>query len=164
MSLDPGRVAVLRAAYDEALRTARNLRSSVRRLSGTLLPVASGSLERLGEDDRDRLDAFRVRFIELQDLLGAKIFRALLIVEQEKPGSQLDVLNRMEKRGVITSVQAWSALRDLRNSLSHDSPASDAERGAALNEALVQTSALLGVLDTVRGYCAANLGLDLPEP
>jgi hypothetical protein len=35
---------------------------------------------------------------------------------------------------------------------------------AALNEALVHTSALIGVLDSVRGYCAANLGLDLTEP
>jgi hypothetical protein len=161
VTFDPNKAANLSAVYDEALRTARNLLSSIERISRTLLPIEAVRMEKLSEDDKDRLDAFRVRFIELQDLLGAKVFRALLVLEEERAGSHLDTLNTMEKRGVIPSVARWVELRRLRNGLSHDYPATTAERTAALNEALKRAPELLAALDGVRRYCA-RLPLELP--
>lgn len=154
MKFDPARAANLTAVYDEALRTGHNLASSLTRLSRTLLPIEPARLDALSEDDKDRLDAFRVRFIELQDLLGAKLFRAVLALEEEKTGSLLDTLNAMEKRGVIPSVTRWVELRRLRNGLSHEYPATAAQRAAALNEALQRAAELLAALDGVHTYCA----------
>ncbi len=161
MRHDPVRAANFLAVYDEAVRTARNLATSLARVS-VLLPMDGNRMDGLSDDDRERLDAFRVRFMELQDILGAKVFRALLHLEEEKTGSQLDTLNAMEKRGIVPSVADWVALRRLCNGLSHEYPATSTERAAALNEARLHASRLLSVLDAVRSYGAAHLALDPP--
>ena len=50
----------------------------------------------------ERLDAFRVRYGDLQDCLGNKVFRSVLLAEDEEPVSMADTLNRMEKRGILS--------------------------------------------------------------
>lgn len=163
MTYDQDDARQLVMVHDEALRTARNLQSSVRRVGATLIPLDADRMDALGEEDGERLDAFRIRCIELQDLLGSKVFRALITLEQERPGSQLDTLHAMERRGVIASVARWIEWRRMRNRLAHDYPATAAERAAALNEAFSRVSELFLALDAVRHYCAARLALELTE-
>ncbi len=56
-------------------------------------------------DALDKLDAFRVRFCDLQVVLGNKVFRSLLTLEMEPNGSNLDLLNRIDKRGLLPSFE-----------------------------------------------------------
>ena len=67
------------------------------------------------EDHSVTLDAFVSRFGRLQDTLGDKLLPALLRLNLEKVGSQLDNLFRGEKVGWIESTQTWIELRELRN-------------------------------------------------
>ena len=66
-------------------------------------------------DVAERLDAFVARFGLLQDTFGDKLIPALLHHLLEDPGSNLDNLNRMEKLGLLSSVDEWIEACNLRS-------------------------------------------------
>lgn len=70
------------------------------------------------------IDSFILRFIKIQDLMGNKLFREVLIVlgEYEASMSMLDVLDRLEKLELIPSALRWMDYRNLRNILTHEYP------------------------------------------
>lgn len=67
--------------FREAYRFAKLLLSSYSRITH-LMPLQGESFTVLTDDDLDKLDAFRVRYCDLQDSLGNKTFRTLLIHQQ----------------------------------------------------------------------------------
>lgn len=137
--------------FNEAYRSAGLLQSSYARIA-SLMPLKGSRLSTLSEEEVDRLDAFRVRYSDLQDSLGNKIFRTLLLLEEESPGSNLDILNKMAKRRVIPSFEEWKTLRGIRNLFSHDYPETEDERAEVLNAAYSTTPKLLAVLNNVIHY------------
>ena len=68
----------------------------------------------------ERLDAFVARFARLQDSLGDKLLPALLTALAEPVGAAIDNLNRGERLGWLPSVEAWRAIRALRNQMIHE--------------------------------------------
>ena len=66
------------------------------------------------------LDAFVARFSRLQGTIGKKLLPAILKLNLEPVGSQLDNLFRAEKLGWIDSADYWIELRGLRDSLFHE--------------------------------------------
>jgi hypothetical protein len=160
-SFDPKLAALFLANYREAARVDRNLRVSLKR-TAHLLPLDGASLDALDDDGRERLDAFRVRYADLRDLLSGKVFRSLLLLEEEMPTAQLDVLNAMEKRAILSSFQEWKRLRDIRNAFMHDYPEHADERAEALTLAVGGAQELLAVLDRTKRYAADNIGVSAP--
>lgn len=156
---DSDTAALFVANYREALRAAHSLAASVRRTSG-LFPLDGYALEALDEDAREKMDAFRVRFSGLQDLLANKLFRGILLLEEETPQSMLDILNAMEKRGVIKSFDDWKSVRDLRNAFMHDYPDQLDICAAALTGAHAAAGGLIQVLARVRERAIDHVGLD----
>lgn len=84
----------------------------------------------------------------------------MLKLEDESPVSMIDVLNMMEKRGILTSVYQWKLLREVRNAFSHDYPESETERAEALNLAWVNAEQLLLILANLKVY-SASVGIRL---
>ncbi len=83
------------------------------------------SVDDLSDDEKVKvIDAFLFRFIKIQDLMGNKLFRQALDVigEYQDYMSMLDVLDRMEKLGLIVSADQWMDYRNLRNVLAHEYP------------------------------------------
>lgn len=83
------------------------------------------SVADLSDDEKVKtIDAFLFRFIKIQDLIGNKLFRQVLdrIGEYQDSMSMLDVLDRMEKLGLIVSADQWMDYRNLRNVLAHEYP------------------------------------------
>ena len=140
--------------YFGYIRSASRLRASLRRLSDHF-PLCSDSLKQPSDELLEKLDAFRVRYSDLQDCIGHKIFRGILLLEEEAPGTMLDMLNQMEKRRVIPSVDAWRSWREIRNAFAHDYPDSEQERAEALNSAWSVAPNLLETLQAVASYLAA---------
>ena len=68
----------------------------------------------------EMLDAFVARLGRLQDTIGDKLLPAILKLNLEPVGSQLENLFRAEKLGWIDSVDQWIELRELRNSLVYE--------------------------------------------
>jgi len=60
------------------------------------------------------------RFSKLQDVMGAKLFKALLLYQGENIDRPfLDILNSLERMNII-DVEEWFEIRDLRNEIAHD--------------------------------------------
>ncbi|NQZ52191.1 MAG: hypothetical protein HRT95_19075 [Moritella sp.] len=152
-------VVLYQKNWTEALRTAKRLSSSLQRLASDF-PISSASLVSADDDLQDKIDAFRVRFADLQDCIGHKLFRNLLKLEEETPISMVDVLNMMEKRSVLSSPQQWKLLREVRNAFSHDYPESEHERSEALNLAWQHADQLLVILVNLQHY-VHSIGIEL---
>jgi len=77
------------------------------------------------------VNSFLFNFAKLQDALGAKLFRKLLYELKEIDQlnlPMLDVLNLLEKLGIIEDASKWDELREIRNALAHDYPSEIKER------------------------------------
>jgi len=140
---------IFNRVFSEAKRTAKNLRLSKQRLS-THTPFIKLNLN--DEDILDRLDAFRARFTDLQDILGRKVFGTILLLELEEKGSMIDILNQMEKRRIIADVAEWIEVRELRNKFTHDYPEDKPNRLQALQQGYDKIDYLLNIVKTVEKY------------
>jgi len=68
----------------------------------------------------ERLEAFVSRFGRMQDTIADKLLPRWLQAQAESVGSQIEVLNRGERLGVISNVEHWLEARKLRNRLIHE--------------------------------------------
>ncbi len=87
-----------------------------------LLPLKPQFFADAKDEELAFLDMVAMRFAKLQDALGKKIFPFILRItnDYEESDTFIDRLNRLERLGVIDSVQNWQALRDIRNAISHE--------------------------------------------
>jgi hypothetical protein len=146
--------------FNEAYRSAKLLMLSYKRVAN-LIPINAEFLQKnINEDDMDKLDAFRVRYCDLQDNLGNKTFRTILNLEEEQTGSNLDILNKMAKRGIIT-FEEWKELRNIRNLFSHDYPETDEEKAEMLNIAYSGTLKLVKTVDNVIDYMEKKINFSM---
>lgn len=71
-------------------------------------------------DEREPYDALSDRFIRAVEV-SIKYFRSYERLQfAENSDTLRDLLNRMEKLGLITSVELWFRMRDVRNRIVHD--------------------------------------------
>lgn len=93
----------------------------------------------------ERLEAFVSRYGRLQDTLADKLLPRWLLALAEQPGSQIEVLNRAERLGVVEDVATWLEARQLRNRLIHEymtdslSFAEDLNLAKAYSRMLIET-------------------------
>lgn len=146
--------------FQEAYRSAKLLILSHERIEA-LIPLTPSRMKNLTIDDLDKLDAFRVRFCDLQDALGSKVFRSIIKLEEEETETQLDVINKIEKRHIIPSFESWKKIREIRNLFSHDYPESDEQRSESINTAYENTMILIETLDNINAYVQRSLKLPM---
>lgn len=103
-------------------------------------------------DLAERLDAFVARFARLQDTVGDKLIPELMQHMLETPGSVIDNLNRMEKLGLLASVDDWIEARNLRNRLVHEYMRDPAEFADALKRAGDLVQLLVNTSDALKQY------------
>ena len=156
-------ISLFAANWSESIRTAKLLKSSHVRLAA-FFPIKGQTLEMTDDDFLDKLDAFRVRFADLQDSIGNKLFRNLLKLEDESFISMIDILNAIEKRAIVSSTQEWREVREIRNAFSHDYPETLQEKAEALNLAYNSTPVLFTTLHKISTYTQRyNLALEMPK-
>ena len=98
----------------------RNLQATNERLFDTPFTAETASQLDDNEELSERVDAFVARFSRLQDTLGDKLLRELLIALGEERPILIDRLDLAEKFGWITSSDQWMAIRQLRNQMIHE--------------------------------------------
>ncbi len=99
------------------------------------------------------LDQFAYRFVRLQDTLGGRLFRRLLVEHFGEPyedSSLRDVLDRLEKLGVIASAERWGQFRAMRNALAHDYPETAEEKAAAIELARAMSREMALMLEAIQ--------------
>ena len=81
------------------------------------------------------LDQFLFRFIKMQDSIAKRLLPSLyqILEDSQEPKPILDILNLLEKLGILESVDTWQYFRELRNNLVHDYPESRAQNIINLN-------------------------------
>jgi len=71
------------------------------------------------------VNSFLFNYLKIQDKIGSKLFTLALQQWRELDSedmTMLDILNRLEKLGIIESVEAWDKLREIRNAIIHEYP------------------------------------------
>ena len=119
-------------------------------------PFSAATISQLSDMDLAILDQFATRFGKLQDVMGAKLFPAVLELTKE-PGDLnafIDKLYRLEKIGAIASADNWLLMREIRNAFSHDYTDDPHLQAEVLNKAFQLAVQLLDVLDTMMAFIA----------
>ncbi|HPI40010.1 MAG TPA: hypothetical protein PLJ21_04350 [Pseudobdellovibrionaceae bacterium] len=106
------------------------------------------------EDDLDQLEALTSRFARLADILIHKVFRSIEISELEIPGTIIDTVNRIAKRGIIKDPDAVRDIKDLRNTISHEYSVN--EILLLFQDVLNKTPDLLDIFSSAQAYCQKN--------
>lgn len=139
-----------------------NLEESYKHL--TRLEGALGALEKVyafplcADDFKDMIEQAQYlaysdqsiyRFSKLQDCMGAKLFKSVLLYQGENVNKPfLDILNRLESMDII-DVDEWFEIRDLRNEIAHDYDANDDTALNLLNTIHKIKSELKHILDEI---------------
>ncbi len=94
-------------------------------------------------------DQIIYRFSKLQDTIGAKLFKGLLLYQGENIDKPfLDILNQLEKIDIV-NVEEWFELRDLRNEIAHDYENNDNLAIDILNNIFELKDELEKILDNI---------------
>lgn len=119
------------------------------RIVGILSP--DFPLKRLPDDSDEvwieHCDQFIYRFSKLQDAVGLRLIPSLymLLEDADTAVPFIDMLNRLEKLGVLPSAERWHYFRVLRNSFAHEYPEKEDDSLAALNSLFLNWDEFKGI-------------------
>ena len=106
----------------DSIEILKNIRTEFREKYGEYIELSN--FEDIKSFDIKSLDTLAYRFSKIQLLLGEKVFREILEkLEYDLANkSYIDILQYIEKEGIIETIYEWKKLREIRNTLSHDYP------------------------------------------
>lgn len=98
-------------------------------------PLTEDSINSFDDGTISVLDQFLYRFAKLQDCIGLRLIPALygVLENDDRAIPFIDVLNRFEKLGLLSSVNDWQFFRAVRNNLAHEYPDREEDVVEALN-------------------------------
>ncbi len=98
-------------------------------------PLTVNNINSFGDDRVAVLDQFLYRFAKLQDCIGLRLIPALYeaLENDDRAIAFIDILNRLEKLGLLSSVNDWQFFRALRNNLAHEYPEREEDVVEAIN-------------------------------
>ena len=110
----------------------------------------------LTKDEVQALDQFLFRFSKLQDAVGQKLFKQILILHEDdnllvENMPFLDILNRLERVGVL-EVESWRRLRDSRNELAHNYDDEPQEMAEAINKIYIEKDKLVEIYFRLKDF------------
>lgn len=108
----------------------------------------------------DALEAFVSRFGWMQDTIAGKLLPRCLLALAEVPGSQIEILNRGARLGVVQDVERWLEARSLRDRLVHEYVDRPEDFAEDLKLAEEYTDLLIQTYNRVRDYAADRIGVD----
>ena len=119
-----------------------------------VFPISSVTYDSLSSEQISHSDQFLFRFTQLQETMGARLFPLILqgLGESDHAVPFIDMLNRLESFGVISSAEKWLDLRELRNLVTHEYPDNKNEHAESLNELFEQALYLETTFDNASRY------------
>ncbi len=119
-----------------------------------IFPLSAPRYETLSDEEVEAIDQYLFRFAKLQDSIGNKLFRLIVseYVDDIERVTFLDVLNKLEKIGILESVTIWKNMRDIRNSISHKYDDDSKEMAEALNNIFAYKDEILKIFDKIDKY------------
>jgi hypothetical protein len=149
-----GPAAILQENLEVADRMLHHIERSYHQIA-TELPLQAELVQKLDDDQIDRLDLYLGRFSKLQDFIVSKLFRSVAVAsldDTHQDVSLLDTLRRMEKYGVVLDLEEWLEIRLLRNSLTHEYLMDDAAVAENINAAFTAYATLRDIVERIKAY------------
>jgi len=106
-------------------------------------------------EEFDKLENLTSRYARTTDMLVNKVLRSIDIVESEDIGTTIDIMNRAEKRGIVSSSELLHTLKDLRNNIAHEYKIAEITR--FFDDVKKYTPLLLDIIKNVNIYCEKYL-------
>ena len=146
-----------------ATRLAERLRASAAALA-PLRPIDAVRVDGLDERDAERCDAFLKRYENLVSQLQDQVWRQVLLAEGDDPNplSRRDIIERMDRFGLVPNALAAREAAALCNRLAHAYPMQPALQAARLEEALAQVPVLLDCSARAEAWLARRQGGTAP--
>ena len=104
------------------------------------------------EEEFDKLENLTSRYARTTDMLINKVLRNIDTVEFEDIGTIIDIMNRAEKRGIVSSANLLRTIKDLRNNIAHEYKIAEITR--FFSEIQKYTPILLDIIKNVNEYCS----------
>lgn len=111
----------------------------------------------------ERMEAFISRYGRMQDTIADKLLPRWLMALAERPGAQIEVLNRSERLGVLDSAEDWLQARKLRNRLVHEYMESPEALAADLILAGQYTALLLETYERIRAFAETRMSISTSD-
>ena len=111
------------SALEECKKHVQRINTALKFLA-PLFPLTEAVLNALSDEQTAVLDQFLYRFAKLQDCIGLRLIPAVYALLESDTSAHpfIDILNRLEKLGVLTSAADWQYFRSLRNNFAHEYP------------------------------------------
>ena len=103
-------------------------------------------------EEFDKLENLASRYSRTTDMLVNKVLRSIDTVESEDIGTIIDIMNRAEKRGIVSSADLLHTIKDLRNNIIHEYKIAEITR--FFEDVLKYTPFLLEIIKKVNEYCS----------
>ncbi len=144
---------ILKSILNECDRHLKRLHFAYEKIS-PLFPFTKERILKLNEAEISYIDQIIYRFSKLQDAIGQKLFKAVLIFLDEDVinKSSIDIFNRLEQLEIIENYEIWKDLRDLRNELAHEYEEDEDETAEKLNTLFEKRSDLEKYLEDIHDY------------
>lgn len=107
-------------------------------------------------EEFNKLENLTSRYARTTDMLVNKALRSIDTVELEDTGTIIDIMNRAEKRGIVSSAELLRTIKDLRNSIAHEYKVTEIPGFFA--DVLKYTPILLEIIQNTNAYCKRYLG------
>lgn len=119
-----------------------------------IFPLSGRKYLNLTSNEIKNIDQYLFRFSKMQDTVGDKLFRLIVedFVENIDTMTFIDILNRLEKVGIIQSSTEWITLRKARNNIAHQYDDDEDEMAEAINNIFAQRDVLLSIFDNIENY------------
>jgi uncharacterized protein YutE (UPF0331/DUF86 family) len=106
-------------------------------------------------EEFDKLENLASRYARTTDMLVNKVLRSIDTIELEDIGTIIDIMNRAEKRGIVSSAELLRTIKDLRNNIVHEYKIAEITR--FFSEIQKHTPVLLEIINNVNEYCKKYL-------
>lgn len=140
-------------AFAECAKHSQRMLSAYNKVSN-IFPLDVNKYLILTDDEIEHIDQMVYRFSKLQDSIGERLFKSLLMYLEEDVKNKpfLDVLNRLEQLEILPSKDEWLRLRKVRNELSHEYSNEDEENVAVLNILFDEIKTINSIFLSLRNY------------
>jgi len=148
----------LKKILDECDKHLLRMNGAHSRISA-LLPLNAEHYASLSDDEVTHIDQYLFRFSKLQDAMGEKLFKTLLLfLDEEVDGKAfMDLLNKLEKLSLLESAECWRELRNIRNSLSHQYDNDPVNMCIALNSVFEAKESIESIYLHLKRYFNAKI-------
>jgi hypothetical protein len=115
-----------------------------------------GEKDNYSAEEFAQLEVLTSRYARTTDMLVNKVLRSIDTVESEDIGTVIDIMNRAEKRGIVSSAELLHTIKDLRNNIAHEYKVT--EIAGFFANVIKYTPVLLEIIQNVNVYCKRYLG------